>query len=165
MAKQPEYRLQVLLEIRQRHKDEAEKALGAAVAAHRAELEKQTQMEAELARMVQKREQRRRDYAEKAMRGEMAAREVAGAQTYLERLEEQEEVQKNAIEAQKDVVVGKQRDVDAARATLVKANQDLKALEKHKEKAVAEWKKEVQAKEDEAMDEVAQQIFLKGERL
>ncbi len=164
MAKQPEYRLQVLLEMRQRKKEEAEKGLGAALAAHKAELDKQQQMEAELARMVQKREQRKREYSEKAMRGAMSARDVAGAQTYLERLEEQEDVQKGAIEAQKGVVAERQREVDAARAALVKATQELKALEKHKEKFVDDWKKEVQAKEEEVMDELAQQIFLKGDR-
>lgn len=164
MAKQPEYRLQVLLELRQRKKDETERALGAALVAHKGELDKQQQMEAELARMLAKREQRRREYAEKAMRGEMSARDVTGAQTYLERLEEQEDAQKNAIEAQKAVVADKQREVDTARAALVKANQELKALEKHKEKHTEEWKKEMQAKEEEAMDELAQQIFLRGER-
>jgi len=164
VAKQPEYRLQVLLDVRQRKKEAAEKALGAALAAHQAELDKQQQMEAELARMVAKREQRRREYAEKAMRGEMSARDVAGAQTYVERLEEQEAVQKSAIEAQKAVVADRQREVDAARAALVEATRELKALEKHKEKVIDDWKKGVQAKEEEAMDELAQQIFLKGDR-
>jgi flagellar export protein FliJ len=164
VAQKPDYRLQVLLEMRERKKEEAERALGAALAAHQAELDKQKQMEAELARMVAKREQKRREYAEKAMRGEMSAQHVIGANTYIERLEEQEEAQKNATEAQKAVVGEKQRQVDAARETLIKATHDLKALEKHKEKFVETWKKEQEHKEEEVMDELAQQIFLKGDR-
>ena len=164
MAKKPEYRLQALLEMRERKKEEAEKTLGEALAAHKIEVEKQKQMELELARMIARREQKRREYAEKSMRGEMAAQDVIGANTYIKRLIEQEELQKNAIEAQKAVVEYKKKELDAARQAVVVATQELKALEKHKEKLFEEWKKEQQAKEEETMDELAQQIFLKGDR-
>jgi flagellar export protein FliJ len=161
MPKQPDYRLQALLEIRERAKEEAEHQLGEALAAHKAELDKQQQMEQELERMVARREQRKREYAEKQMRGEMSAQDVIGANTYIERLREQEEAQKQAIEGQKAIVAEKQQQVDLARQNLVKATQDLKALEKHKEKFIEDWKKEMQGKEEEAMDELAQQIFLR----
>jgi flagellar export protein FliJ len=162
MAKKPEYRLQTLLEMRERKKEETERALGAAIAAHATEVEKQEQMEAELARMAARRAQKKREYSEKAMRGEMSAQEVIGANTYIERLKEQEELQKNAIEAQKAVVAQKQQELDLARQEVIKATRELKALEKHKEKFIEEWNKEQQAKEEEVMDELAQQIFLKG---
>lgn len=164
MAKQPDYRLQTLLEIRERKKQETERALGDAMAAHKKEVDKQTTMEEELTRMVARREQRKRDYAEKAMRGEMAAQEVVSANTFIDRLKEQEESQKNAIEGQKAVVAQKLEEVDAARQELLKATQELKALEKHREKFVDEWKKEVAAKEADNMDELAQQIFLNKDR-
>jgi flagellar export protein FliJ len=164
VAKKPDYRLQALLDVRERKKEEAEKVLGAAVAAHKAELDKQRQMEEELARMVARRELKTREYSDKAMRGEMSAQDVVDANTYIERLKEQEEAQKNAIEAQKAVVAQKDEEVDAARGALVKATQEVKALEKHKEKLVDDWKKEQQAKEEEVMDELAQQIYSKGER-
>ncbi len=164
MAKKPEYRLQVLLEMRERKKEEAEKALGAAIAAHKAELDKQKKMEDELARMVARRDQKKREYAEKAMRGEMSAQEVVGANVYLKRLLEQEDAQKAAIDAQKAVVAQKDAEVGAARAAVVQATQELKALEKHKEKLAGEWKKAEQAKDEETMDELAQQIFLRGDR-
>ncbi len=164
MAKKPEYRLEVLLEMRARKKKEAEEALGAAMAAHKKEVDKQKEMEAELERMIAKREQRKREYAEKAMRGEMAAQEVVSANTYIERLKEAEESQKNAIEGQKAVVAQKLEEVNAARQNLINATQELKALEKHKEKFIEEWKKEMQAKEEEVMDELAQQMFLNKDR-
>lgn len=119
MAKKPEYRLQALLEMRQRTKDEAEKTLGEALAAHKIEVEKQKQMELELARMVARREQKRREYAEKSMRGEMSAQDVIGANTYIKRLLEQEELQNNAIEAQKAVVEYKKKELDNARQAVV----------------------------------------------
>jgi flagellar export protein FliJ len=164
MAPKPDYRLQALLDLRERKKEEAEKALGEALAVHKRELAKQKEMEAELARMVAKREQRKREYAEKAMRGEMSAQDVVTANTYIDRLKEQEEAQKNAVEGQKAIVAQKQQEVDAARAALTKAMQDQKALEKHKEKFIEDWKKEVQGKEEEAMDELAQSIFMRKDR-
>lgn len=163
MSQTPEYRLQVLLELRERKKDDAERALGAAIAARQVELDKQRAMEAELARLAAKREQKKRDYAEKAMRGVMSARDVVGANVFLEHLEEQERAQKNAVEAQRAVVAQRAREVETARQELVVATQELEALEKHKEKLADGWKKQQAAKEEQAMDELAQQIFLKGE--
>ncbi len=164
MAKPPEYRLQTLLELRERHKQEAERALGEALAAHKAALDKQKSMEDELAHMITRREQKKREYSEKAMRGEMSAQDVVSANDYIKRLREREELQKEAIEEQKLVVAEKQRALDAAREALVKASAELKALEKHKEKFLEECKKARQAKEEDAMDELAQQIFMRGER-
>lgn len=160
MAKKPEYRMQTLLDIRQRAKDVAEKALGEAIAAHKAEVEKQQQLELELKRMVAMREQRKREYSEKAMRGEMSAQDVVNANGYIKRLREQEDAQKNAIRTQIEIVAQKQQELDVARQALVKATQELKALEKHKEKFLEQCKKEAEAKEEEVMDELAQQIFL-----
>jgi flagellar export protein FliJ len=163
MAVKPDYRLQTVLEIRERKKEECERKLGEAMAALKVEKDKQKQMEDELERMIQKREQKKREYAEKAMRGEMAAADVVNANTYIERLKEQEEAQKNAIEGQKAVVAQKQELCDQARNELTRAMQDLKAMEKHKEKFNEEWKKEQAIKEENTMDELAQQIFIRRE--
>ena len=160
MAK-PEYRLQALLEIRERKKEEAEHALGDAMAAHKREQDKERQMELELERMIARREERRREYSEKAMRGEMSAQAVVASNGFIERLREQEIAQKEAIASQHEVVLQKEREVENARGVLVTATQDLKALEKHKEKFIEDWKKEMQAKEEDTMDELAQQMFLR----
>lgn len=164
MAVKPDYRLQALLKVRELKKEDAERALGERMAALRAEQKRQREMEEELERMIAKRDQRMREYAEKSMRGQMSAQEVVGANVYIERLKEQEEAQKNAIEGQKSVVAQKQAEVDAARQVLVVATQELKALEKHKEKWAAQVKRELEAKQEEAMDELAQTIYLGREK-
>ena len=79
---------------------------------------------------------------------------------YIERLKEQEEAQKNAIEGAEGDRGAEARGGRCGAQALVKATQELKALEKHKEKFVEQWKKEMEAKEEEVMDELAQQIFL-----
>lgn len=163
MEKQ-DYRLQALLGIRERKKEEAERALGAALQALKKEQDRLREMEAELERMIAKRKAKMREYAEKSMRGEMSAQDVVGANVFIDRLKEQEEAQKNTIEGQKAVIAQKQEEVSQARKAVVDATQELKALEKHKEKWVAQVKKEREAKEEEAMDDIAQAIYLGQKR-
>ena len=160
MAKQPDYRLQTLLGLREKAKDEAERHLGDCVRILKEEQERLADMEAELRRMVASREAKSRDYAEKQMRGEMSAQAMIGAQAYIERMKELEEGQERAIDGQKQVVENKKGDVEQARGLLVEANQELKALEKHKEKWAEKIKKEQQTKEEAELDELAQTMYL-----
>lgn len=164
MAVKPEYRLQTLLQLRERKKEDAERYLAQCLNALRAEQDRLREMEEELERMVAKREAKIREYSEKAMRGELDARGVTSANVYVERLKEQEEAQKNAIEGQKAVVAQKEEDVRGARSDLTVAMQELKALEKHREKWEEQLKKEELARQEAAMDEVAQTIFLSGDK-
>ena len=160
MAKQPDYRLQTLLGLREKAKDEAERHLGDCLRILQEEQERLADMEAELRRMVASREAKSRDYAEKQMRGEMSAQAMIGAQAYIERMKELEEGQERAIDGQKQVVENKKGDVEQARGLLVEANQELKALEKHKEKWAEKIKKEQQTKEEAELDELAQTMYL-----
>jgi flagellar export protein FliJ len=158
----PPYRLQTLLEIRERKKEAAERELSRTMHELKLAQDKQAEMELELERMKAKREERRRDYMQKAMKGEIAAQEAVNINKYIERLKEQELLQIDAIDGQKAVVAQREEDVKVARQALVVATQELKALEKHKEKWIEEVKKEWAAKEEEAMDEIAQTIFLRN---
>jgi len=162
MPAMPPYRLQTLLEIRERKKEAAERELSRTMRELKLAQEKQKDMELELERMIAKRETRRREYMEKAMKGEIAAMEAVNINKYIERLKELEALQQDAIEGQKAVVRQREEDVEEARRALVVATQELKALEKHKEKWIEEVKKERAAKEEEQMDELAQAIYLRG---
>jgi flagellar export protein FliJ len=150
--------------LRERRKEEAERFLGVKLTELKTEQNRQREMEEELERMIAKREGKMREYAEKSMKGMMAAQDVVGSNVYIERLKEQEEAQENAIEGQKQVVQQKKEEVEEARQAVVLATQDLKALEKHREKWAAEVKKEQENKEEQVMDEIAQTIFLGREQ-
>ena len=160
MPKVPPYRLQALLELRERKKEEAERFLGECITSLKKEQDRLKEMELILERMVAMRDAKKREYMETAMRGEMSAQSAINANKYIDRLKEQEEAQKTAIEAQKGVIKQKEEDVEGARKALVEAMQSLKALEKHKEKIETDWKKEMAAKEEETMDELAQTIYM-----
>jgi flagellar export protein FliJ len=162
MAALPPYRLQTLLEVRERKKEAAEQHLGTCMVALRREQDKLTAMNLELTRMVAKRETRRREFLEKAMQGDVSALDAINNNKYLERLKELETMQKEAIEGQKSVVAQRQDDVERARQELIVANQELKALEKHKEKWADEVKKARASREEDTMDELAQTVFTRG---
>ena len=158
----PPYRLKTLLEVRERKKEAAEQRLAVCLRALHDEKEKLKVMELELERMIAKREKRLREYLEKAMKGEVSAMEAINQDVYTKRLKELEKVQMEAIEGQKGVIRQRQEDVEMARQALVVANQELKALEKHKENWIKQVKKEQAAKEENTLDELAQTIYLRG---
>ena len=160
MAPKQEYRLKALLGIRERKKEEAEQHLARCLAALRQEEERLREMEEELERMIANREAKRREYSEKAMRGEMQAQSAVSANVFIERLKEKEEQQKYAIEGQIQVVEQRTEDVAEAQQELVVAAQELKALEKHREKWEEEVKRERMIKEEQSFDEIAQTIYM-----
>ncbi|SVD68525.1 uncharacterized protein METZ01_LOCUS421379, partial [marine metagenome] len=114
MAKE-EYRLNALYGLRERTKEEAERVLAQAMRALKEEQTRLEEMEAELERMIASRKAKAKEYAEKQMRGEMSAQAMISAQSYLERLKEQEEAQKRTIEGQHRVIEQREKDVARCR--------------------------------------------------
>ncbi|RYF07287.1 MAG: hypothetical protein EOO40_08500, partial [Deltaproteobacteria bacterium] len=100
----PPYRLQSLLEVRERKKEAAERQLGSCIGLLRQQEQKLRDMEQELVRMVQRRETRRREFMDKAMKGRVAALDAINNNKYIERLKQQEATQQEAITGQKAVV-------------------------------------------------------------
>jgi flagellar export protein FliJ len=164
MAQKPQYRLKTLLGLREKEKTRTERVLGECMAALKKEEDRLTEMEEELERMVARREAKRREYAEKQMRGDMSAQAMVAGNVYIERMKELEDVQQDAINGQKQVVTQREEEVEAARETLKVATQELKALEKHREKWEKQVKREQQLKEEDELDELAQTIFLSKNR-
>ena len=161
MAAMPPYRLATLLDIRTRKKEDAEHRLAEALSALRKQEEQLERMQAELLAMETKRQTLRREYMDRAMKGETGAQDAVRHNAFVEHLKDLEKQQKEAIAEQEDRVREHEGYVQVARDELVVATQELKALEKHKEKWLEEVKKEREAKEELAMDDIAQTIFLR----
>ena len=161
MAALPPYRLATLMTLRERKKEQAEHALAAELGALAKQQKRLDDMRQELIAMEDRRQALRRDYMEKAMRGQTGANEAVRHNAYVEHLKDVEKQQKEAIADQADVVLEHERLVQAARNVLVAATQELKALEKHREKWLEEVKKAREAKEEQEMDEMAQTIYLR----
>ncbi len=153
------YRLQALMEMRERAEEEAKQVFADAQAALREQEQVLANMEQELQDMIEDRLRRREEYSQKLASGEMKITDQSSAYRFLDRLKEKEQDQRYKIEGQKEVVRQAEMDVKRAQDQLILATQDLEALQKHKEKWEKERKKLRQAREEDQMDEIGQVIF------
>lgn len=153
------YRLQTLLEMRERTKKEAEEYFAQAMNALAEEEAKLKEEEDSLERMIEDRQRRREEYSRKLAAGEMKITDQSSTYRYIERLKEHELDQQTIIDAQEEQVREAKREVERAQEALVAATQDLKALEKHKEKWAEQVRRERMLREEGVMDEIGQAIF------
>ena len=153
------YRLQALLEIRERAEEEAKEVFAQAQRALAEEKQTLQDLKDELEAMIADRHRRREEYAQKLASGEMKVTDQAAAYRFIDRLKEKEQEQQGKIDGQQENVREAEKQVVRAQSALVEATQDLKALVKHKEKWAAEIKKKRQMAEEDNLDEIAQVIF------
>jgi flagellar export protein FliJ len=154
----PEYRLKTLLEMRERAEEAAKEAFARAVMVLRKEEQVLKDLEDELERMIEDRMRRRAEYSQKLTTGEMKVTDQSAAYRFIERLKEKESEQRGRIDGQREHVREAEKLVKKAQDALIQATQDLKALQKHKEKWQAEVKRERAVREEDQLDEIAQTI-------
>jgi len=164
MAKLPPYRLQTLLEMRERAEEEAKNVFARAMAQLNEEKRIQKEMEDELQRMIEDRKRRRQEYADKLASGEMKITDQASAYRFIDRMKEMEQEQQGRIDGQRENVREAEKLVKRAQDALIVATQELKALLKHREKWAEEVKKEMALKEENLLDEIGQTIFSQNSR-
>ncbi|MBK6689915.1 MAG: hypothetical protein IPG45_35950 [Deltaproteobacteria bacterium] len=153
-----EYRLKTLLEMRERAEEAAKEAFARAMVTLRQEEQRLKELEEELERMIEDRKRRREEYSQKLATGEMKVTDQSSAYRYIERLKEKESEQKGRIDGQREHLREAEKVVKKAQDALILATQDLKALQKHKEKWLEERKKARQIREEDDLDEIAQTI-------
>lgn len=156
MAKKPQYRLQTLFDIREKEKKAAEDEYGRQ---KRRVIEAQQvldDMKAKHTQMIEHREAKKTEYAEKIREGGMKINEITGNDRHIARLKEEEVAYLGEIDKQVEVVKSAERVAQEAMDTMLEATKAFKALEKHKEKWQKEVKRELMLKEEDALDDVAQ---------
>jgi hypothetical protein len=156
MAKGPAYRLQVLFEMREKAKDQAEEVYAEKKKLVVVEQKKLAEMKDELKAMVQRRQDRKADYAERTRRGEYTINQIQANDRHIEKMKQQEAAYQVEIDRQQERVVEAERVADEAMQLLVKATQEFKALEKHKEKWQKQVRRELMMKEEETVEDIAQ---------
>ena len=164
MVKLPKYDLQTLFEIRERAKKAAEDAFAEQQKAVAKEQTKLDEMKAELAAKVEYREKKRLEYLEKAARGEMNVHNITQSQRHIERLKEEEAAYEVEIDKQRERLKEAEKVLEKRREEMVEANREFKALEKHKEKWLKKKRREIEAKEEDAAEDIAQAQFIKLSR-
>lgn len=160
----PPYRLQALQDIRARAKEEAEQAFASAVEALKKE-------KAELQRLVDDLERRKRERKEKvaAYLKEVMAK-GAGINglnmmgRFEERLKDEEAQVALEIQRQQEAVKVAERLVEQRRRQMADAAMELKAIEKHRETWQKQVKYERQQREELNQEEIGNALFLARQR-
>lgn len=156
MAKGPAYRLQVLFEMREKTKGEAEELYAEKKRLVVVEQQKLDEMKQVLLGMVQKRQDKKAEYAERTRRGEYTINQIQANDRHIEKMKQQEAAYQVEIDRQQERLAEAERVAEEAMQYMIKCTQDFKALEKHKDKWQKKVKRELMAKEEDAVEDIAQ---------
>ena len=162
MASLPAYELQTLFDLREKQKKDAEELYAKAQQLAIQAKAKQKEMEAELVKMNQFRDAKRLEYGNSMQKQVMTIEKIEINNNHLEMLEDKAENFVLEIDQQKNVVIQAEAAAAEELKKVLKATQDFKTLEKHKEK----WLKKVQGiqtkKDEDTADDISQaQYFAK----
>ncbi len=164
MAKTPKYRMQVVFELREQAKEAAEAEYAERKSELAAEEKKLEDLKQELRDMIDAREQKKLEYAEKLRQGEFSIQQIQGNDRHIERMKSEEQAFEMTIFRQQEVCEEKQGEVDQAMEKVLEATQEFKALEKHKEKWLKQVKAEQMKKEEEEAEDISQAQYFKRTR-
>ncbi len=160
----PPYRLQVLVEMRERAKEQAEQAFSDAIKA----LEKEKK---ELQRLMEDLERRKRErkakvaaYLQEVMAKGAGINGLNLMGRYEERLKDEEAQVALDIERQKEAIKVAEKLVEQRRREMAEAAMELKAIEKHKETWQKQIRAERQAREELNQEEIGNTLFLMRQR-
>jgi hypothetical protein len=160
----PQYRLETLLEMRARAKEEAEQAFSAALKALEKEKLDQRRLEEELERRKAERKQKVMAYLNEVMAKGAGINGMNMMSRFEQRLKDEEAQVALDIERQKEAVKAAERAVEQRRYVMAEAAKELKAIEKHKENWTKQIKAERQQREELNQEETGNALFQARQR-
>ena len=162
--KMPRYRLQTVLELRQRERDAAQEGLSQAIAAEARERERLAALVEELRAGEAELVARRQGLYEPPASGVIDVALIDRRRAEIKFLEGRQVQRQRAVEEQERVVSAAAAAVLAAREALTAAAQALTAIEKHQEKWREEVLAEMRRKEELQLQEIAASRFVAKRR-
>jgi flagellar export protein FliJ len=160
----PPYRLETLLEMRARAKEEAEQAFSAAIKALEKEKAELKRLEEDLARRKAERKAKVMAYLNEVMAKGAGVNGMNMMGRFEQRLKDEEAQVALDIERQREAVKVAERTVEQRRAQMAEAAKELKAIEKHKENWQKQIKHERQQREELTQEEIGSALFLARQR-
>ena len=161
----PAYRLQTVLEIRERAEEEAKQAFSAAAQALAKAQEALKKLEEDLERRKRERKAKVEAHlAEIMAKGSTGLSSMTSMNRFEQRLKDEEAELALDIDRQKDEVKSAEELLEQRRAAMADAAKEKKAIEKHKDKWVAEVKKVREDREELAREEIGNALFLARSR-
>lgn len=160
----PPYRLQTLLEMRARAKEEAEQAFSAAIKELEKEKAELKRLEEDLERRKAERKQKVMAYLNEVMAKGAGINGMNMMSRFEQRLKDEEAQVALDIERQKETVKVAERNVERKREAMAEAAKELKAIEKHKETWQKQVKYERQQREELNQEEIGSALFQARQR-
>jgi flagellar export protein FliJ len=162
--KLPKYRLEPVLEQREKEKHQAEMALVAAQEALEQEIVKLKELEAEKEKKLEEIELTREKREQKARDGELTVEQSRQYKLYIQRLHNEAKEMDVVIYKQARAVERAEENVSKAKDHLLQCAKEYEAMAKHKEKWLEERKTELEKKEQKLMEEIGMGQFFKRKR-
>jgi flagellar export protein FliJ len=160
----PPYRLQTLLEIRERAEEEAKQAFSEAMKALAKEKQKLVDLEQDLENRKAARKQKIQEFLAEVMKKGIGAGGMGQMNRFEDRLKDEEKQVALEIERQKESVRQAEQLVEQRRLEMADAAKEKKAIEKHKENWAKEVRKERMAREELAQEEIGNTLHLQRTR-
>ena len=156
----PKYRLQIVLDKRQKAKEDAEKALVEAQKALEAEKQKELQCIQFVEDAKQKKEDAKAELNNKMLEGKLSIEKIRMGKDHLKSLDFEIKKAQQKLEEQRQMVAQAEAFLQQRRAELVEKTKDFQAIEKHKEKWAENLKKEMENAEQNEQEEIGNVLFL-----
>lgn len=160
----PKYRLEPVLQKKQKAMDQAQEALAKLQAELRDEKAKKAELEGELEKIRQDRADARRRQQDEMLAQGMTGLGAGRIQSFVKGQDVREERKQEEIREQQDVIERCMLRVDEQKLLLTDAAREVQGMEEHKEKWLAKVRKEAAAKEAAEMDEIGTAIHLQRHR-
>ncbi|HET9452253.1 MAG TPA: flagellar assembly protein FliH [Aggregicoccus sp.] len=158
------YPLHTLLELRERAKEEAERALAAASHTLARAEARRAEVEAQLARSRSEREARVQAQLSQVLALGAEAGALSLMRAHVQRLEDAEAEQARALQRCEEEVAEARRALERSRAQLTEAARELEVLQKHHEAWLQARRAQREVREEQAQEEVASALFLSRKR-
>lgn len=158
MAKQPKYRLQVLLVIKERAKRKAEIELSKALQQLELERKKLKELEEEKKKIEERIKKEQSEMREKVSSGDALIKDPQVHLNFIRKLKEDLEEVERKIENQKEEIKKAEKKVQRCRANYVLAAQELNTMQKHKELWQKKLNHELSMEENKLMNEIGNVI-------
>lgn len=160
----PPYRLQTLLEIRERVEEEKKQAFADATRALAKAQEELKRLQEDLEQRKAERKRKVQEYLKQVMKDGAGAGAFTAMNRFEDRLKNEEAQVQLEIDAQKLKVKEAEGHVEVCRAEMAEAAKEKKAIEKHKDNWKTEVRKEREAREDLAQEEIGNTLHLQRSR-
>lgn len=162
--KPPRYPLQAVVDQREALKEDAKRALAAAIESAAWEAEALKQKEAALETARREREEFARHLYDPDERGLLEMPTIEKRTEGLRFLDQRAREAFRTVELQKEALDRAEQEVESRRNALVEADRELKVVEKHHESWLVEWKKESARQEQRQSEEITLARYAREDR-